>query len=53
MQEMELVRSKIYQLEQTHNSIKLRLVSPRFNTWLPHTNAYTDMRRRLLAFDTS
>jgi glucose repression regulatory protein TUP1 len=24
MQEMELVRSKIYQLEQTHNSIKQR-----------------------------
>ena len=29
MQEMELVRSKIYQLEQTHNTIKQRLVNPR------------------------
>jgi hypothetical protein len=26
MQEMELVRSKIFQLEQTHNTIKQRLV---------------------------
>lgn len=30
MQEMELVRSKIYQLEQTHNTMKSRLVDPIF-----------------------
>jgi hypothetical protein len=53
MQEMELVRSKIYQLEQTHNSIKQRLVSLKTSLMHHHTNAYTDMRRRSLACDTS
>jgi hypothetical protein len=52
MQEMELVRSKIYQLEQTHNSIKQRLVSLRPHLWTV-TLTLTDMRRRLLACDTS
>ena len=48
------MRSKIYQLEQTHNNIKQRLVSWRVHPPKErHTNTYTDMRKRLLAFDTS
>lgn len=46
------MRSKIYQLEQTHNSIKQRLVSLRTHLWTI-TLTLTDMRKRLLACDTS